>query len=319
MCPQWAMRKPRPLPPELSGRSFTLSEQRDAGVAPHRAWRSDLRVASRGVRVPWAAEQSLLHTCRLLTRICPSTVCCFGTAGLLLRCPLPWSVQNDLRVHLARVDGGTRPVRKGVAGHRLDFRATDLTVLDGVPLTSPARTWLDLASVLDSEDLVVAADFFICSQSRSFGRNRLALCSLADLRSQVDDNPGVRGIRRARSALELARVGADSAPETKLRLAMGRLGLPEPALAYVITDSTDWELAWPDVAFPEFRVAVNYDGRHHLEPRQRELDIRRDESIAAIGWTSVTVTAAQVKVWGFDGCAHRIQDALVRMGWCAEK
>ena len=67
-------------------------------------------------------------------------------------------------------------MRKGVAGHRLDLRATDLTVLDGVPLTSPARTWLDLASVLDSEDLVVAADFFICSQSRSFGSNRLALC-----------------------------------------------------------------------------------------------------------------------------------------------
>lgn len=269
--------------------------------------------------MPWAAEQSLLHTCRVLTGICPSTACCFGTAGLLLRCPLPWNVQNDLRVHLARVDGGTRPVRKGVAGHRLELRATDVTVLDGVPLTSPARTWLDLASVLDVEDLVVAADFFICSQSRSFGRNRLALCSLADLRSQVEGNRGARGLRRAKSALELARVGADSAPETKLRLAIGRLGLPEPALGYVITDSTDWELAWPDLAFPEFKVAVNYDGRHHFEPRQRELDIRRDESVAAIGWTSVTVTAAQVKAWGFDGCAHRVLDALVRMGWRIEK
>jgi len=313
------MRKPRPLPAELSGKSFTLAEQLAAGVAPHRAWSGDLRVASRGVRVPWAEKQSLLHTCRLLTGICPSTACCFGTAGLLLRCPLPWNVQNEFRVHLARVDGGTRPVRRGVAGHRLELRATDLTELDGVPLTGPARTWLDLASVLDVDDLVVAADFFICSQSRSFGRNRRALCSLDDLRRQLDDNPGARGIRKARCALELARTGADSAPETKLRLAIGRLGLPEPALGYVITDSTDWELAWPDMAFPEFKVAVNYDGRHHLELRQRELDIRRDESIAAAGWTSVTVTAAQVKTWGFDGCAHRVLDALVRTGWRSEK
>lgn len=309
------MRKPQPLPDALAGRSFTLVEQLAEGVPPHRAWRSDLRVASRGVRVPWGAGQDLAHTCRLLAGMCPSTVCCSGTAGLLWRCPLPWFVQNEFRVHLARVDGGTRPVRKGVAGHRLDLRGSDLTVLDGVPLTTPARTWFDLASVLEPEDLVVAADFFICSQSRSFGRNRLALCSLADLRNQVETNRGARGIRKAKAALELARVGADSAPETRLRLAFGRLGLPEPVLSHVVMDETGWELAWPDMAFPGFKVAVNYDGRHHLELRQRESDIRRDESIDAIGWTSVTVTAGQVKAHGYDGCAHRVLDALVRAGW----
>lgn len=57
------------------------------------------------------------------------------------------------------------------------------------------------------------------------------------------------------------------------------------------------------MAFPKFKVDVNYDGRHHLEARQRESDIRRDESIAAVGWQSVTVTAGHVRTWGFDGCA----------------
>jgi hypothetical protein len=228
-------------------------------------------------------------------------------------------VQSDFRVHLARFDGGNRPVRKGVAGHRLELLDSDLTELDGVPITSPARTWLDLAAILGLEDLVVAADFFICSQSRSFGPRKLALCSMADLQQQVERSGGARGIRKAKAALGLARVGADSAPETRLRLAMGRLGLPEPAQGYVITDETDWELAWPDMAFPKFKVAVNYDGRHHLEPRQRESDIRRDESIAAIGWTSVTITASQVRTWGFDGCAQRVLDALVRCGWRAER
>ncbi|HEY3575197.1 MAG TPA: hypothetical protein VGK98_15350 [Arthrobacter sp.] len=228
-------------------------------------------------------------------------------------------MQSDFRVHLARFDGGNRPVRKGVAGHRLELLDSDLTELDGVPITSPARTWLDLAAILGLEDLVVAADFFICSQSRSFGPRKLALCSMADLQQQVERSGGARGIRKAKAALGLARVGADSAPETRLRLAMGRLGLPEPAQGYVITDETDWELAWPDMAFPKFKVAVNYDGRHHLEPRQRESDIRRDESIAAIGWTSVTITASQVRTWGFDGCAQRVLDELVRCGWRAER
>lgn len=114
---------------------------------------------------------------------------------------------------------------------------------------------------------------------------------------------------------ELCRVGSESVPETRLRLALGRVGLPEPALSYVVLDPTGKELAWPDMAFPEFKVAVNYNGRHHLEARQRESDIRRDESIAAAGWQPVTVTAGHVRTWGFDGCAHRVLDAMVRAGW----
>lgn len=190
----------------------------------------------------------------------PDAVCCLETAALLWDCPLPPALQRDLKIHLAKASGGARPVRKGIAGHRLALRQQDVSMLDGVPVTGPARTWLDLASVLDFEDLVAAGDYFVCSQSRSFGPPKMALCSLADLHEQVSSNPGVRGIRKARLALELCRVGADSVPETRLRLALGRIGLPEPVLSYVVQDPTGWELAWPDMAFPDFKVAVNYDG-----------------------------------------------------------
>ena len=279
-----------------------------------RPWRRDLRVASRGVRVPWGEAQPLHHTCALLTGLTPGTVCCLGTAALLWGCPLPLALQNDLSIHLAKIAGGSRPVRKGIAGHKMMLRPTDVGELDGVPVTTPARTWLDLASILGLEDLVVAADHFICSQSRSFGPRKEALCPLNELHRQGLANPGARGIRTARRALELCRVGSDSAPETRLRLAIGRLALPEPVLGHVVLDRTGWELAWPDLAFPDFKVAGNYDGRHHLQERQRESDIRRDESLAAIGWTSVTVTAGHVRTWGYDGCAHRVADALARAG-----
>lgn len=312
------MRPPSALPDQLAGLSFTLEEQVRAGVPAGRAWRSDLRVASRGVRVPWGAAQPLHHTCALLAALTPDAVCCLATAALLWDCPLPLAVKHDMKIRLAKAAGGTRPVRKGIAGHRLALREQDVAMLDGVPVTGPARTWLDMASVLDLEDLVAAGDYFICSQSRSFGPPKKAICSLADLLEQVTSNPGVRGIRKARLAVELCRVGADSVPETRLRLALGRLGLPEPVLSYVVQDPTGWELAWPDIAFPDFKVAVNYDGRHHLEARQRESDISRDESIAAIGWQSVTITAGHVRTWGYDGCAHRVLDALARAGWRIE-
>ncbi|WP_284983537.1 hypothetical protein [Arthrobacter sp. efr-133-TYG-118] len=313
------MRSPGPLPETLRGRSFTLSEQRDAGVSDNRAWNKDLRVASRGVRVPWGAAQELSHTARLLTRISPRTVCCGPTAAILWRCPLPLDLERQPLLHLLRWDGGNRPVRKGVAGRRVALEAADRRTVDGVPVTSPARTWLDLAALLPLDDLVAAADHFICRQSRSFGHNRAALCTLEDLRSQVEGNPGIRGRRNARLALELARVGADSVPETKLRLAIGRRGLPEPELRFVVQDSAGRELAWPDLAFPRYKVAVNYDGSHHLTATQKESDIRRDESIAAIGWTSVTITARHVKAWGFDGVVRRVRDALARAGWVSEE
>lgn len=317
------MRTPPPLPEHLAGRIFTRQEQLDAGLHPGRARRADLQVASRGVRVPWGSGQELGHICRTLTGLCPGAVCCLGTAARLWECPLPAKVQQDFRLHLCVPKDGVRPVRKGVAGHRLTLKPEDHVMLDGVRLTSPSRTWLDLAGLLQLDDLVAVADHLICRQARSFGPPRIPLCSREDLAEQVRGSSGARGIRTARLALGLCRVGADSAPETMVRLALDRLGLPEPVLSYVVLDERlPWmvrELAWPDLAYPEFKVAVNYDGRHHLEPRQRELDIRRDESIAAVGWSSVTITAAQVRERGFDGCALRVRSALMWRGWPVER
>src|SRR4029453_3919969 len=142
------MRKSTPLPVALIGRSFSLDEKRAAGLPAHRAWNRDLRVASRGIRVPWGAPQDLLHSSRLLTRESPGCACCLTTAALLWKCPLPLEFQRDLSIPLTHVDGGARPVRKGVTGHRSKVAPSDVVLLEDVPLTSPARTWIDLAAIL---------------------------------------------------------------------------------------------------------------------------------------------------------------------------
>ncbi|WP_458108392.1 hypothetical protein M1D51_02435 [Arthrobacter sp. R3-55] len=309
------MRISAPLPTEFLGRSFTLAEQRAAGIPEHRAWNSDLQVASRGIRVPWGEQQDLAHTARLLTGISEGAICCRETAAMLWGCPLPWDAQQDFLVHLTRSDAAFRPQRRGVKGHRMVLAPSDVRTLQGIPITSPARTWLDLAAVLPFEDLVAAADHFICRQTRSFGHNRVPLCSLEDLKTQVYRHAGMRGIRKARAALELTRVGADSVPETSLRLAIGREFLPEPVLSYVVRDSSGREVAWPDLAFPSFKVAINYDGGHHLGAAQKESDIRREAALAANGWISVVVTVEQVRELGYDGVARRIRESLIRGGW----
>ena len=67
-------------------------------------------------------------------------------------------------------------------------------------------------------------------------------------------HPGLRGVRTARAALELIRVGADSQPETKMRLSIVRAGLPDPVLNYmVLLGAYGNPVLWPDAAYPEHR------------------------------------------------------------------
>ncbi|MFC7849542.1 hypothetical protein ACFUTU_13815 [Arthrobacter sp. NPDC057388] len=90
-----------------------------------------------------------------------------------------------------------------------------------------ARTWVDLGSVLPIDDLVVAGDAIVSEHARLFGPPRVAMVPLARLREFVDGANGIHGVRKARLALDLVRVGVDSPPESKLRLLLDDAGLPE--------------------------------------------------------------------------------------------
>lgn len=96
--------------------------------------------------------------------------------------------------------------------------------LHGFAVTSPARTWLDLASLLGLEDLVIAGDFLVCEYNRGFGRPRQPVVSLEALSEYISRKRRVPGLVLARKALPLLRVGVDSPPETRLRLMLQSAG-----------------------------------------------------------------------------------------------
>ena len=107
----------------------------------------------------------------------------------------------------------------------------------------------------------------------------------------LDRHKGTPGIRKARLALEQARVGADSAPETRLRLALEYAGLPEPQLN-VPTELSAGVVRQPDLAYPEQKVAVEYEGEGHSEAAQIVRDIAREEDFARAGWLLVRISKA---------------------------
>ena len=123
------------------------------------------------------------------------------------------------------------PRRRGVIGHVGQFFADEITTIDGVLVTTRTRTWLDCARKMSIDELTVVADHLLRHPRPEFESRTDALCHvLGELAEMLDRHKGTPGIRKARLALEQARIGADSAPETRLRLALCRAGLPEPEL-----------------------------------------------------------------------------------------
>ncbi|WP_430268976.1 hypothetical protein [Pseudarthrobacter sp. J1738] len=185
-------------------------------------------------------------------------------------------------------------------------------------MTSLARTWVDLASVLPLEDLVVAADFLINAHSDEFPVPREPLLSLEQLGAVVAERKGNRGVALAKRALDLARVGADSPPETLLRLRIVEAGLPEPDLNLVIRARTGNAVVWPDLGYKKYRISIQYDGAHHLGDEQQTWDLGRHTSTDRAGWTQVTVSDATIKRIGWDGVVREIRHRLVAKGWRPE-
>ncbi len=275
---------------------------------------ADLITISRGIRMPRAAAPAGSAALRAYTDQDDCTVLALTSAARLWNACLPPFAANDWRIHLARQRGAPAPRRVNVVGHHLTLLPGEIVTLDGVRLTSPARTWLDLASLLALDDLVAAGDALVCRHGADFPVPKVPLTNITELAAVLQGHRGVRGIRTARQALALIRVGVDSAPETQLRLALVRAGLPEPVLNYLVRDPSGSPALWPDAAYPQFRIAVQYDGVHHGGAEQYERDIGRAEQTAGLQWTEVRISKADLR----DECRNailKVRRALKQRGW----
>lgn len=184
---------------------------------------------------------------------------------------------------------------RGVRGHALQAAATRIREHPdlGIRLTSPATTWVHLAKLVDHRyDLVAVGDAIV--RTPQHRNDPPALASVAQLTTAVDAGRR-QGASLLRRALSCVRDGSSSRPETWTRLVLVDAGLPEPTLGYVVRDAYGSFVARLDLAFPDRRVAVEYEGEQHLsERRQWRRDIRRYEALADLGWRVIRATSADV-------------------------
>jgi hypothetical protein len=158
----------------------------------------------------------------------------------------------------------------------------EIVIVDGVPVSSPTRTALDLGCWYPTTSGVAAIDALA----------RATDIKAADVELLAQRYPGRRGIARARLAISLFDSGAQSPKETWLRLVLMQAGLPRPQTQIPVFDEFGSAIAYLDMGWEDVKVAVDYDGDHHRSDRsQYNWDIRRLERLQHRGWTLIRVVA----------------------------
>jgi very-short-patch-repair endonuclease len=158
----------------------------------------------------------------------------------------------------------------------------EIEIVAGIPVTSPARTAIDLGCWYPTMTAVAAIDALA----------RATDIKAADAELLAQRYAGRRGITRARQAVGLFDAGAQSPKESWLRVVLIEQGLPRPQTQIPVCDEFGSMIAYLDMGWEDVKVAVEYDGDHHRSDRtQYDWDIGRLEMLQRRGWIVVRVVA----------------------------
>jgi hypothetical protein len=177
-----------------------------------------------------------------------------------------WDIlsSRQVKVEVTTHVSGQRHTRRIKAHRTRHLHPEDWTIKDGIPVTSVARTILDLAAILRPDRLLDVIDDAV----------RAELFDLRALERAMARTPKRRGVKKLQVLLAHYRGAPDlrSKFERRFRHRLRKTpGLPEPLYNVQIAGYR------ADVYFPQFALVIELDSRHfHLTPRAFESDAVRD-------------------------------------------
>lgn len=172
--------------------------------------------------------------------------------------------------------------RPGIRVHRrTGLKGGDVTACDGIPVTTPGRTLVDLGTQLgpaEIERAVIDAD-------------KLDLVSADALRASLERYRGQPGVARLRAVLDRRTFRlTDSELERRFLALVDSTGLPRPLTAQRV-NGYRVDFYWPDLG-----LVVETDGlRYHRTPGQQGRDRLRDQAHSAAGLTQLRFTHEQIR------------------------
>jgi very-short-patch-repair endonuclease len=163
--------------------------------------------------------------------------------------------------------------RPGLLLHRAVLAPDEITIEQGIPVTNPARTQLDLAGVLQRHQLQHAIN--------EAERRRLA-------GPQTERHPTKRGTKALRLLARPTHTRTDL--EAAFHTFLDDRRSPAPQTNTII-EGHEVDFAWP-----ASRLVVELDSwEYHGTRAAFEQDRRRDRRLAAAGWRVIRVTAADLR------------------------
>ncbi|WP_148040188.1 type IV toxin-antitoxin system AbiEi family antitoxin [Cryobacterium tepidiphilum] len=298
----------KPLPNHLVAKGFSVPIAQSAGVPKHRLQARDLVRPYWGLRAPVDAHLSLLRRCQLLGLALPDHAFFSGaTAAALLGLPVPLRFIEPSALLEVAVPHPARAIRRGGArGRRLQMRATDVTARHGIRLTSPTRTWCDLAPALSLAELVAAGDYLIF--------HKHPIVTSGELAAAVAAHPGRRWRSKLRRALGLLNDHSESPRESILRVIVVTHGFPAPRANVELYDENGRFVARVDLLFEDYREVFEYQGDHHrTDIQQWRRDLSRKAEIESLDYHVTEVSADDLV--DVPSLVRRLERNLRRRGW----
>jgi hypothetical protein len=204
---------------------------------------------------------------------------CLGTAAAMYG----FDTEGPGDLHVLNPPGSRLRSVDGLVVHRLD--GAPLTVVEGRSATAPAWTAVEVARSLRRPRALATLDAAL----------RSGTCSRPELWRAAAEQAGRRGIVAVRNLIPLADHRAESPMESEARLAMIDGGLPIPELQYDIIDGNG-ELRRVDFAWPDQRIAVEYDGVDwHSGPEAMRRDRRRTAALLDVRWVVLAIVFEDVR------------------------
>jgi len=183
----------------------------------------------------------------------------------------------------------------GVITHAAELRPADVTTRHGVPLTTPARTVVDVARTSPFMDGVVVADSAI----------HQLLASKSNLGRTLADRERWPGSDRARRARSFASGRAESVLESCARVLFREHGLPPPELQVILYGTDGGFVGRVDFLWPGHRVVAEADGLlKYSGAREAIAELKRDRLLREAGFDVVHFTWAELFSQPERGLAH---------------
>ncbi len=258
-----------------SGQILTLQSRREFNDdlrtgALQRIWQG---IYSRGAPDDWTRLRGLDLSAGAVVPICLCTAA--ALYGFDTENPKDLHVLNPPHHQLRNADG--------LVVHRRD--GAPMAEVRGRPATTAAWTAIEVARSLRRPRSLATLDAAL----------RSGTCDRLELARALTKQAGRRGVVVVRELLPLADPRAESPMESEARLVIIDGGLPAPVLQYELIDGRG-QLRRLDFAWPDYRVAAEYDGMDWHSGADAMLANRnRTSALMDIRWTVVPIVFEDVR------------------------